>query len=105
MRPQPWIPLLAIALLTAAAGAQQFNSTGYTPSSANGIINGAQAYVDMVNQSGYLIFYPNLTQAYGYLNQASGIYNKSPDAAVLYANEAVDSARVQYNDIRSHWTA
>jgi hypothetical protein len=97
--------VLAFALLAACAGAQQLNSTSYTPAAANGIINRAQAYVDTVNQSGYLVFSPNLTQAYGYLQNAQGVYNRSPSAAVIYANEAVASAKTQYADIRSHWLA
>ena len=52
-----------------------------------------------MNQSGYLIFYPNLTQAYGYLDRAEAVRNASPASAVLYAEEAQSSAAAQYGAI------
>lgn len=33
-------------------------------------INLTRQYVDSVNQSAYLVFYPNLTAAYGYIGEA-----------------------------------
>lgn len=102
MRPQPWLPLLAIALIAASVGAQQLGAN-YTVTGANATISSALAYVNMVNQSGYLVFFPNLTQAYSYLQKAQGVYNSSPAAAVFYANKAVASAQAQYQSLRSNW--
>jgi hypothetical protein len=90
------IALLAISLMAAGAYAQQLGAANYTVSYANATVASASAYVESVNQSGYLIFYPNLTQAYAYLNKANAAYNTSPDAAVIYAQEARASAAVQY---------
>jgi hypothetical protein len=94
------IALLAIALVAAGASAQQqLGAANYTVGYANATVASASAYVESVNQSGYLIFYPRLTQAYAYLDNASAIYNKSPDAAVLYAQEARASAQAQYGNM------
>jgi hypothetical protein len=89
------IALLAIALATAVVPAQL--GAGYSAAYANATISKVSAYVESVNESGYLAFYPNLTQAYSYLAKAEAAYNKSPDAAVAYANEAQSSAMAQYS--------
>ena len=92
------VALLAVALSAAGAFAQQSGSN-YTQGYANATISRASSYVESVNESGYLIFYPNLTQAYVYLNKAQAAYIRSPDQAVAYANEAQASAAQQYSDI------
>lgn len=89
------IALLAVALTAAGASAQQLGAV-YSKAYANATLAGASAYVSSVNQSGYLVFYPNLTQAYAYLGKAQAAYNSSPAAAVLYADEARSSAEEQY---------
>ena len=76
----------------------------YTVAFANRTIGNATAYVDMVNQSSYLIFAPNLTQAYGYLAKAQVSYNKTPAVSVFYANQAVSSAGAQYSIIGQYRT-
>ena len=87
--------LLAILLMAAGATAQRIGSN-YTVEYANLTLASASAYVDSVNQSAYLIFYPNLTQAYAYLGKAKATYNTSPASSVLYAQEARSSAMAQY---------
>jgi len=88
------IALLAAALMLFGMNAQRVNA--YTPEQANQIINSTSTYIDSVNQSGYLVFYPNLTQAYSYLDMAEKNYTVSPDRAVSYANNATASAMRQY---------
>ncbi len=68
----------------------------YAQSSANSTLANATYFVEQVNESAYLIFYPNLTQAYYYLNKSSAALNSSPDTSVAYANLAVSSAKSQY---------
>ena len=96
------IALLATAVVAAGVSAQQLGAN-YTAGYANATLAGASSYIRTVNQSGYLIFYPNLTQAYGYLGKAEAAYNRSsPAEAVLYANEARASAEEQYQDIGAY---
>ena len=75
------VALLSLALASAGVLAQQAAS-GFSAGYANATMARVSAYVESVNESGYLIFYPNLTQAYSYLDKAQAAYNKSPEAAV-----------------------
>ena len=92
--------LLATAIITtfivlSSAGAS-INSTSYNYTSANQMVNNATNYVNTLNMSGYLVFYPNLTQAYSYLNKSYLVLNSSPNSAVQYANLASSSAYFAY---------
>ena len=91
--------LSIILLLPVLLGAQQISSTNYTTSQANATISSAYLYVNTVNESGYLIFQPNLSASYKYLALASQIYNKSPDSAVSFAQQAQALAEQQYGDM------
>lgn len=90
--------LVSITLIASAA---QITSN-YSRQYANVTINHAIEYVNMVNESSYLLFYPNLTQAYSYLNTSLSLYNSSPADAVVFANKAVGQAMLQYNVINSY---
>ncbi len=57
--------LFAMPGISSIYSQSAINSTGIGAS-----INSTTAYINKVNQSGYLVFYPQLSQAYGYLNQA-----------------------------------
>ncbi len=95
--------LRLIALMLVAmpilASASQFNSSNYTVAEANATISQAESYINAVNQSGYLIFSPNLTQANSYLNTSLAVYKESPASAVLYAQLADRSAEQAYLQI------
>ncbi len=66
---------------------------------ANQTLTSAINFVNLVNESGYVVFYPNLTQAYSDLANAERLYNASPSSSVFYANKAVDEANTQYQII------
>lgn len=78
------------------------SSASYNVSSASAIINSSAAYVNTVNQSAYLVFYPNLAKPYAYLNEAKLVYKSSPSTAVEYANLASLSAQQEYERISSY---
>ena len=73
----------------------------YTMMAANQSIKNATAYLQTVNESGYLIFYPsNLSAAYSYLNRSeTAYYHKSPELAVEYSDKAILLARSSYQQI------
>ena len=58
-------------------------------------INSTQAYIRMVNQSAYFIFYPNLAQSYKYLDEANSIapvnQSKAVELLALARSSAHDS--------------
>ena len=96
----PIAALLAIALMAAGASAQQrLGVANYSSKYANATLANATAYVQSVNESGYLIFYPNMTQADAYLGKAAATCNTSPAASVIYSDEARAAAREQYGSI------
>ncbi len=74
------------------------NSTLNSASSlqANATIAKVKAYVDMLNTSGYLVFSPNLTLAYKYLQMAEKAENTSPERAIAYAQLAYNEATRAY---------
>ncbi len=76
-------------------------TTPYTMMTANQSIKNATAYLQTVNESGYLIFYPsNLSTAYAYLNKSETAYShKSPALAVEYSDKAILLARSSYLQI------
>lgn len=81
---------------TAYAQSYNFSLANYTHDYANQTINQTLGYVNTINQSGYLIFYTNLTRAYSYLTKAQQIQGVSPSLAVLYSNQAASEAQKQY---------
>ncbi len=99
-----WIILYiaAIIALIGMAYSDSITSSNYTYGQANGIIANATDYVNLINSSSYLIFNPNLTMSYLYLNQATNIYQSSPSAAVAYAYKARSSAQEQYGIIQMY---
>ncbi len=96
-----FLALFSLASLFYLAGAAQPLSITQA-AAANQTLSRAEAYVSLVNESGYLVFYPNLTQAYADLNKSMQLYNNSPGSAVVFANEAVDSARIEYARIQEY---
>ncbi len=97
--------VLSAAALSALASADLYyahaQQTGASGSQLQ-TLNSATAYVNAINGSGYLIFYPNLTQAYGYLNKSQSALNASPNASEYYAGLAMNSAKVEYDRIESY---
>ncbi|MGA3020958.1 MAG: hypothetical protein ABSD68_03350 [Candidatus Micrarchaeales archaeon] len=86
---------LSLACAISLSGAQSTIS-GFSREYANATINQAIGVVNLVNESGYLIFSPNLTQAYLDLNRSISLYNTSPASAVIFANKAANEANAQY---------
>lgn len=95
MRHSLLVFVVSLALVLATAGAQS-QVTSPTVAYANLTVSNAAYYISQVNESGYLIFYPNLTQAYADLFKAESMYNTSPSTAVVYANKAVNEAASEY---------
>lgn len=79
-------------------------STGYTSAYANQTVNQTLSYVNQVNDSGYLIFYPNLTSSYSYLGKAEQYASSSPDSSVLYSQMAAKQAQEEYSRISGYKT-
>jgi hypothetical protein len=94
--------LSVIMSLPTAMHASQISSSNYTVAQANATIASAYAYINSVNESGYLIFEPNLTSAYQYLNSASELMNSSPQAAITNAQKASALAKYQYESISAY---
>jgi len=67
-------------------------------------INSTRSYVDEVNESGYLVFSPNLTAAYGYLNNATNMSHTDPAYAQVLLGKARESAEVQLANIDRYRT-
>lgn len=76
-------------------------SQGYDIGAA---INSTRSYVDKVNQSAYLVFYPNLTAAYGYINDAANVSHTNPAYAYALLGKAMSSAEQQLNLINRYRT-
>lgn len=91
--------LLCLSLTAIAVHAAEVHAPYYTVEEANAIISNATLYVNGINQSSYLIFYPNLTASYAYLSKARLIYKDSPSSAIFYANKATYSAYSAYTAI------
>jgi hypothetical protein len=74
---------------------------GYNMSTA---INSTRSYVNTVNESAYLIFYPNLTAAYGYIDNAVNVSHTNPAYAQVLLGKARESANAQLADIDRYKT-
>lgn len=92
---------LLLSLTATMAGAQSQLSNTSTEF-ANNSVSSAAYFLQQVNESGYLIFYPNLTQAYANLAMAQSLYNRSPASAIIYANKAVTEANAEYARISDY---
>ena len=99
------LPFFLFSLASGLAHASQLSHSNYTQAQANAIIRNATNYINEVNDSGYLVFYPNLTQAYSYLNKSYALYPSSPSGAVYYATLASASAQGQYGRISYYRSA
>lgn len=99
------ILLLIYSVPMASAQGSTITATNYTASYANQTINQTLSYVNQVNQSAFLIFYPDLTQAYAYLGQAQQVVSASPSSAVAYSNQAFSIAQQQYSKIGTYRSA
>ncbi len=71
-----------------------------TNSSVNPIISNAEQAISIANMSAYLIFAPNLTSSYSYLNEAI-ISNNSSKASFL-AMQAINSAISEVHKVDSY---
>jgi hypothetical protein len=98
------LQFLTIFLLAATASALpiHLNQPSYSASEANAIIANASYYVNLVNQTAYVLYTPNLTASYHYLSKAYAFYNASPDIAAAYAYKAERMAEVQYGVLKSY---
>lgn len=63
----------------------------------NQSINSTGNYIESVNQSGYLVFYPNLTQSYKYFYEAKNVSKTNPILAMQLLSQASQSATNQLN--------
>ena len=70
--------------------------------SMNTTINSTLAYVNKVNQSAYLLFYPNLAPAYNDINKAINVSKTNPAYAYTLLGDATSSADNQLNLINGY---
>jgi hypothetical protein len=91
--------LLAMLLFFNKVSAQQpvINSTNITM-----LINSTQSFINQVNKSGYLVFYPNLAQSYKYLDMAKNVYQSNQTDAYYLLAEARSSAQMQLQSINKY---
>ncbi len=101
MRLHALLAVLSVAGILQPYGAG-IGMQNYTVAQANQTIQNVSAYVQLVNQSAFLIFSPDLTQAHSYLGKAQVYYNSSPSLAVEYALMANASARNAYEAISAY---
>ena len=93
---------LVPSILIAFIALQSLGLQNYTPEQARAIINETTSFVNTINESGYIIFYPRLSGAYSYLANATKIYNTSPDLAVAFSIKAREIAIEEENRIESY---
>lgn len=91
--------ILLLAFLGTAAAAQVSVASVFY---ANQTLQQARSVVAQVNESGYLLFYPNLTSAYADLSKAQQFYNTSPQSSVYYSQQAISKAQAEYSSISSY---
>lgn len=94
--------VLAVLLLPAAVAAEQISAESYNSIYANATIASTYGYIDSVNQSGYLLFQPNLTLAYKYAWLALGNVSSDPNLSVFYSEKARGIAQQQYSQINQY---
>ncbi|MEM0149667.1 MAG: hypothetical protein QXW10_02105 [Candidatus Micrarchaeaceae archaeon] len=94
--------LFSFSLLLLQQSEPGLGAQNYSTANANSVIERAISYVNMINQSGYLIFSANLTSAYSYIDDAKKVVNASPELAVAYANDAIAAAKAAYSKIGAY---
>ena len=106
MRIEAALVAVSFLLFSGLAFAQHsgISTSSYNALQAREYVANATAYVRSVNESAYLIFYPNLTTAYSYLSKAGSYSNSSPSTAVSFAYKAAQSARNAYQNIQVYKT-
>jgi hypothetical protein len=87
--------LFALLFYGSAAGAQSANQSNRGNITTE--INSTASYIEQVNQSSYLIFYPNLTSAYKYLEMARNESQLNQDYALSLLAKARESAQTEQN--------
>lgn len=100
-----WGLAFFIALVPSIAFSSSIGAQNYSSAQANLTISSVSSYLRMVNSSSYLIFQPNLTAAYAYLNRSQALANTSPNQAVVYANLALESGKAEYSRTSYHRVA
>jgi hypothetical protein len=65
-------------------------------------INYTRNFVDGVNASAYLVFYPNMGGAYNYLYKAENVSKSDPSYAYSLLCKAIDSASYQEEHINNY---
>ncbi|MGC8567670.1 MAG: hypothetical protein ACP5RP_01950 [Candidatus Micrarchaeia archaeon] len=90
--------LLAIGVLSFSVNA--VNATGSLPMNISVAINTTSAYIQKINESGYFIFYPNMSVANSYLtlakkSAAGGNYTQ----AFSYLKKSEDAATAELQSI------
>ncbi len=65
-------------------------------------LNSTRVYVDMVNSSSYLFFYPDLKESYTYLNESASIYKTNSSMAYLLLGLARSFASSELSRIDSY---
>ncbi len=91
--------VLMLLLLGSVMAAQVFTAS---MASANLTLQQAESTVAQVNESGYLIFYPNLTTAYADLSRAQKLYNTSPQSSLYWSQQSIAAANAQYQRISAY---
>ncbi|MGC8652288.1 MAG: hypothetical protein ACP5UH_03505 [Candidatus Micrarchaeia archaeon] len=82
-------------MFAAAFVALQYASSAQPNTSFGGELNATIAYINMVNKSAYIIFYPNLTSAYAYISEAKKAASSDPQNASALLGLAKASAEKQ----------
>ena len=96
------LPLVFAAFLFSAAFAYNFTLPGNAPANFSSSFNATLRYIGTVNQSSYIIFYPNLTGAYSALANAKSEYAANASAAYFYLDEAHERAATELARIYSY---
>ncbi len=96
------LAIIASALLSLPLTLFAATPLNSSQSEANSTFNNASAYVSYVNESSYLVFYPDLSAAYADLNKSANTILSSPQESMSYANDARQSAMLQYERINSY---
>ncbi len=99
-RPGSCLLCLAIGLLLLSV----FANYSYSQTGVGADINSTLAYVNMVNQSAYVVFYPNMTAAYGYISKAENVSRTDPAYARSLLAQAMGSAQQQLDRISQYRT-
>ncbi len=96
--------IFASASIFASQNNTQVSNSNFSIQDANKTIASTYDYVSIINASGYLIFAPNLTLAYAYLNKSMSLYKTSPASAIFYAGKAREEADRAYAAISGYRT-